>query len=151
MQDKYICNKGFTLIEIIAVLVILGVLAATAIAKYINLQEQANLKVLETAFAAASSNAIVSFSSFILQYGEKPQQITGGGSSNYSKPQLWIGSENKSTPIERDLGDFFVRYDYNPPGYKSKIRVQILATGPNSEWLSKIDRNPDRMRWFSLP
>ncbi|MGC6425950.1 MAG: type II secretion system protein [Akkermansiaceae bacterium] len=61
-------RKGFTLIEVIAVLVLLGILTAVAVPKYIDMSEQAKIKAIEAGVAELNSREA-------LQWGQN--QLTG--------------------------------------------------------------------------
>lgn len=59
-------EKGFTLMEIIAVLVILGVLAAIAIPKYMGLQDEARKKAGQGQIAEVKGRLTQSLASYML-------------------------------------------------------------------------------------
>ncbi|MEW6217970.1 MAG: prepilin-type N-terminal cleavage/methylation domain-containing protein [Thermodesulfobacteriota bacterium] len=57
---------GFTLLEIVAVLVLLALLAAVAVPKYLDLTEEAKLRALDEAVAQLNSRENLTWSSYKL-------------------------------------------------------------------------------------
>lgn len=70
MKTKSKSTGGFTLIEVIAVLVILGILSAVAIGKYLEINNSARISTLKSAVGAARSQAsLVYYSNMLSSQG----------------------------------------------------------------------------------
>jgi prepilin-type N-terminal cleavage/methylation domain-containing protein len=67
MENKIKNEEGFTLIEIIAVLVIMGLLAVIAIPKFFDLQDRAKQKVIYNAVSEMKSRINQHFASQLLE------------------------------------------------------------------------------------
>lgn len=69
MQLRENYNKGFTLIELIVVIVILGILSSTAFPKFINLSKDAKVAVLtQFSVSAKSANQLIFLKSKMPSY-----------------------------------------------------------------------------------
>jgi len=74
MKKRLRNQKGFTLIEIIAVLIILGILAAVAVPKFLDLTENAEKEAIEGALAAGLSTCSMQFARLALSNGVAPSE-----------------------------------------------------------------------------
>lgn len=62
-------QSGFTLIELIMVIVILGILSAVAIPKFADLSSNAEVAVLEGALGSVKSSAVIAHSAYLAAGG----------------------------------------------------------------------------------
>lgn len=105
-------QKGFTIVEVIAVLVILSILAAIALPKYVDLQEQAKMKALEGALAEGISTVSMSYAYLMLSYG---------GTATTTAIAEKAGN---NTPASDDFS-----YSFTASSSGVDVKVRAIATG----------------------
>jgi prepilin-type N-terminal cleavage/methylation domain-containing protein len=77
MERAFGNRRGFTLIEIIAVLTVLGILAAVAVPRYQDMLEEAKRSAAKGAVAAGMSALTMGYSIYLLNsaYAKTPAQV----------------------------------------------------------------------------
>ncbi|MBF0224904.1 MAG: prepilin-type N-terminal cleavage/methylation domain-containing protein [Desulfobacterales bacterium] len=117
-QKVFNNQKGFTLIEVIAVLILLGILAAVAVPKYMDLTTDARKNAVAAAIGEVKGNLSLAYGKFLLQSGTPP---TTNAQRNQIRDMV-SGGTNTFT-----MGDFTVNFA-NVAGTATTqpgIRIQI--------------------------
>jgi len=125
-------QKGFTLIEIIAVLVILGIMAAVAVPKYLGLQKDAELATAKGVVAELNGRASIAYAKQLLATGAANGADTTNGYNGFDGNIVgWNGGPGNTpasfTDLKRNDGTTsfsatWVGGDANGPGYWNNVR-----------------------------
>lgn len=103
MKNRLNNEKGFTLIELVMVIVILGILAATAIPKFVDLQGDARTSVAEGT-TAALRGAITMLHA---------QYLINGSSSDYNATSVTSNVDASGVTLSNDAGTITAAIDGN--------------------------------------
>jgi MSHA pilin protein MshA len=114
MIKPYRYQQGFTLIELVVVIIVLGILTATVIPKFINIQNDAKIESLRTVKAAMQGAVNLVYSKSVIKGNEK---LTAGAdvyvNINGSPVSIKYGTPRANYENDKGSWDDLITLDDN--------------------------------------
>ena len=120
-------QNGFTLIEIIAVIIVLGILAGVAIPRYFAMQNDSRKAAVQGALAAGLANLNLAYAKFVTS-GGRNATISG-------TPAAITGIGGTAQTVPSDLGDFTAAHALDGT---TNCKVTISGKAGMTDWVSSL-------------
>lgn len=127
MHTKRTKHKGFTLVELMLVVIILGVLATMAVVKFSGRAQEAKVQTAKGEIAGAYGTALQLYE---IDCGRFPSTEEGLSALKSSSVKGWKGPYIKTKSFNDPWGN---PYQYKSPGTQNTDDYDLYSYGPDGQ------------------